>query len=72
LGAIEKKINSIKFFKTLFQILKDGIKKFNLKNYKKKTNIEWKIKRPEITRVIFKTNKKFYRKQINKKNRTNL
>jgi hypothetical protein len=52
--------------------LKDEIKKINLKNYKKKTNIEWKIKIPEITRVIFKTNKKFYRKKINKKNRTNL
>jgi hypothetical protein len=44
-------------------------KKYKFKELSKKT--QQKIKKFKITRVIFKTNKKFYKKQMNeKKNRT--
>ena len=47
------------------------LKKFKFKELaNEKPYKERQIKRPKITEVIFKTNKRFYKKKINKKNGT--
>jgi hypothetical protein len=47
-----------------------GSGKNQMKELTQKNNNEWQIKILEITKVIFKTNERFYIKQINKKNKT--